>query len=90
VLEALAQVGACAILSHEGFAGRLAYFAGIDRVRFKRMVVPGDQLRLEVELLKLRGLIGKARGAATVEGELVAAGEFMFALAPPKGVSDDE
>ncbi|MCR4400722.1 MAG: hypothetical protein NUV35_07645 [Syntrophomonadaceae bacterium] len=54
------------------------------------MVVPGDQLRLEVELLKLRGLIGKARGAATVEGELVAAGEFMFALAPPKGASDDD
>jgi 3-hydroxyacyl-[acyl-carrier-protein] dehydratase len=80
VLEALAQVGACALLSQEEWQDRLAYLAGVDRMRFKRMVVPGDQLVLEVELVKLKGLIGKARGRATVEGELVAAGEFMFAL----------
>lgn len=85
VLEALAQVGGCAMLTQEEYRQRLAYLAGIDRIRFKRMVVPGDQLRLEVELVKLKGLIGKGRGQATVEGDLVAAGEFMFALEAKKG-----
>jgi 3-hydroxyacyl-[acyl-carrier-protein] dehydratase len=85
VLEALAQVGACAILSQEEYKQRLAYFAGIDRVRFKRMVIPGDQLVLAVELLKLKGHIGKAHGRATVNEELVAEGEFMFALEVKKG-----
>jgi len=80
VLEALAQVGGCALLCQEQFQGRLAYLAGIDRVRFKRMVVPGDQLLLKVELTKMKGLIGKAQGEATVDGDLVASGEFMFAI----------
>lgn len=84
VLEALAQVGACAMLSLEEYRNRVAYFAGIDGVKFRRMVIPGDQLLLEVELLKLRGLFGKARGRATVDGNLVAEGEFMFALEPMK------
>jgi len=83
ILEALAQVGACAMLSLEEYRNRMAYFAGIDSVKFRRMVIPGDQLRLEVELVKLRGLFGKARGRATVDGILVAEGEFMFALEPP-------
>jgi 3-hydroxyacyl-[acyl-carrier-protein] dehydratase len=86
VLEALAQVGACAMLSLEEYRNRVAYFAGIDGVRFRRMVLPGDQLHLEVELLKLRGNFGKARGRAMVDGNLVAEGEFMFALeARPMG-----
>ncbi len=80
VLEALAQVGGCALLCQEQFRGRLAYLAGIDKVRFKRMVVPGDQLLLKVELTKMKGLIGKAQGEATVDGDLVASGEFMFAI----------
>jgi len=80
VLEALAQVGGCALLCQEQYRGRLAYFAGIDKVRFKRMVLPGDQLVLEVELIKMKSLIGKARGQATVGEELVVSGEFMFAL----------
>lgn len=80
VLEALAQVGGCALLCQEHFRGRLAYLAGIDKVRFKRMVVPGDQLLLKVELTKMKGLIGKAQGEATVDGDLVASGEFMFAI----------
>ena len=84
VLEALAQVGACAMLCLEEYRDRVAYFAGIDRVKFRRMVIPGDQLRLEVDLLKLRGLFGKACGRATVDGNLVAEGEFMFALEPAK------
>jgi UDP-N-acetylglucosamine acyltransferase len=61
--------------------GKLVYFAGIDGVRFRRPVVPGDQLRLEVETLWLRGALGKMKGKATVNGEVAVEGEFMFSLA---------
>lgn len=80
IVEALAQVGAVAMLQKEENKGRLAFFAGIDNCRFKRQVVPGDQLRLEVELTRLRGSIGKAKAVATVEGDLVCEAELMFAL----------
>jgi 3-hydroxyacyl-[acyl-carrier-protein] dehydratase len=60
--------------------GRLAFFAGIDQCRFKRQVRPGDQLRLEVEMVRLRGSIGKAKAIATVDGELACEAEIMFAL----------
>lgn len=80
ILEALAQVGACALLSQEENQGRLVYFAGVDKFRFKKVVTPGDQLVLETELLKLKGKIGKALGKATVNGNLVAGGELLFAL----------
>ena len=79
-IEAMAQVGAVAILRMPEYQGKIAFFAGIDNARFRRQVVPGDQLRIEVELLKLRGRIGKARGVATVEGAVTAEGEFMFAI----------
>ncbi|OLN24147.1 3-hydroxyacyl-[acyl-carrier-protein] dehydratase FabZ [Domibacillus antri] len=80
IVEALAQVGAVAMLKKEENKGRLAFFAGIDNCRFKRQVVPGDQLRLEVEMTRLRGSIGKAKAMASVEGELVCEAELMFAL----------
>lgn len=80
IVEALAQVGAVAMLKKEENKGRLAFFAGIDNCRFKRQVVPGDQLRLEVEMTRLRGSIGKAKATATVEGELVCEADLMFAL----------
>lgn len=80
IVEALAQVGAVAMLKKEENKGRLAFFAGIDHCRFKRQVVPGDQLRLEVEMTRLRGSIGKAKAMASVEGELVCEAELMFAL----------
>ncbi|MCC3356185.1 3-hydroxyacyl-ACP dehydratase FabZ [Bacillus sp. REN16] len=80
IVEALAQVGAVAMLSKEENKGRLAFFAGIDNCRFKKQVVPGDQLRLEVEITRLRGSIGKGKGTATVDGELVCETEIMFAL----------
>ncbi len=80
IVEALAQVGAVAMLKKEENKGRLAFFAGIDNCRFKRQVVPGDQLRLEVEMTRLRGSIGKAKAIASVEGELVCEAELMFAL----------
>ncbi|MGB9825423.1 MAG: 3-hydroxyacyl-ACP dehydratase FabZ [Desulfofundulus sp.] len=93
IVEALAQTGAVALLSLPEFKGRLAYFAGIDRCRFRRQVVPGDQLRLEVELTKLRGTVGKGEGRAYVGTELAAEGEFTFALgaakeAPSEGTTD--
>lgn len=80
ILEALAQVGACALLSQEKHKNSLAYLAGVDKFRFRRVVNPGDQLLLEVELLKMKGNIGKAQGRATVEGVTAAEGEFLFAL----------
>ncbi|MHB1652422.1 MAG: 3-hydroxyacyl-ACP dehydratase FabZ [Desulfitobacteriaceae bacterium] len=82
IIEALAQVGAVAVLRKEEFAGQLALFAGLDKVRFKRPVFPGDQLRLEVELIKFRGSLGIAEGKAFVGGELVAQGKLTFALRP--------
>lgn len=80
IVEALAQVGACAILSSEENRGKIALFAGIDKIRFKRQVIPGDQLYLEVELTKVKGTIGKGRAKATVDGEIAAEGELMFAI----------
>jgi 3-hydroxyacyl-[acyl-carrier-protein] dehydratase len=80
IIEALAQVGAVAVLGMPEYRGKLAFFAGIDRVRFKRPVRPGDTLRLEVELEKMRRSIGVGQGRATVDGELVAEGSLMFAL----------
>ncbi|MGG3161275.1 3-hydroxyacyl-ACP dehydratase FabZ [Geobacillus stearothermophilus] len=80
IVEALAQVGAVVLLQSEENRGRLAFFAGIDNCRFKRQVKPGDQIRLEVEILRARGAIGKGKGIATVDGELVCETELMFAL----------
>lgn len=80
IVEALAQTGAVAILNSEENRGKLAFFAGIDKCRFKRQVKPGDQLRLEVEILRLRGSIGKGKGTATVDGEIAAEMELMFAI----------
>ncbi|MBS4175443.1 3-hydroxyacyl-ACP dehydratase FabZ [Bacillus sp. FJAT-49736] len=80
IVEALAQVGAVAMLKLEENRGRLAFFAGIDNCRFKRQVRPGDQLMLEVEILRLKGPVGKGKGIAKVEGEIVCETELMFAL----------
>lgn len=80
IVEALAQVGAVAILSLEENRDKLALFAGIDGFRFKRQVVPGDVLHLEVEVAKTRGPIGKGIGIAKVGDQLVARGELTFAL----------
>ncbi len=80
IIEALAQTGAVAALSAEQFRGKLGLFAGIDGVRFRRQVVPGDQLRLEVTLERIRGPIGKASAAATVDGEQAASGTLTFAM----------
>ncbi|MDE5414735.1 3-hydroxyacyl-ACP dehydratase FabZ [Alkalihalobacterium chitinilyticum] len=80
IIEALAQVGAVAILKKEENRGKLAFFAGIDNCRFKEQVKPGDQLRLEVEIVRLRGPIGKGKATASVDGKVVCETELMFAL----------
>ncbi|PKQ20906.1 MAG: 3-hydroxyacyl-[acyl-carrier-protein] dehydratase FabZ [Actinobacteria bacterium HGW-Actinobacteria-6] len=80
IVEALAQVGAVALLSVPGNQGRIALFAGIDKVRFKRQVRPGETLRLECEITKTRGPIGFGTARATVDGELACSGELMFAI----------
>ena len=80
IVEALAQVGAVAVLMQEENKGKLAFFAGIDNCRFKRQVKPGDQLRLEVEIVRLRGSVGKGKAVATVDGEVACETEIMFAF----------
>ncbi|MDD6796470.1 MAG: 3-hydroxyacyl-ACP dehydratase FabZ [Clostridiaceae bacterium] len=80
LVEALAQLGAVAILSQEKFRGKTAYFAGLDKVRFKRKVVPGDVVKLEIEIIKMKGSIGVGKGIATVNGEKACLGELTFAI----------
>lgn len=80
IVETMAQVGAVILLSDERFAGKTPYFAGINKVRFKRKVVPGDTLKMEVEIVKLRGSIGIGQGKAYVGEELACEGEFLFAI----------
>ena len=80
IVEAMAQTGAVAVLSEEENRGRLALFAGIDDVRFKRLVQPGDELELTCVLERIRGPIGKGRATAHVDGELAARGTLTFAV----------
>jgi 3-hydroxyacyl-[acyl-carrier-protein] dehydratase len=80
MVEALAQAGAVAVLSEEANRGRLALFAGIDGVRFKRIVRPGDELTLECTLEVVRGPIGRGKARATVDGQLAVRGTLTFAV----------
>jgi len=78
--EALAQVGAVALLSMPEYKGKIAFFAGVDGLRFRKPVFPGDTVTLEVTLTRLRGSIGKGDAKATINGDVVANGELMFAI----------
>lgn len=80
IIEALAQVGAVCILSCEQFKGKTAYFGGINQCRFKKKVVPGDVLLLEVELIKQKGPVAIAKAIATVEGKVAASAELTVAI----------
>jgi 3-hydroxyacyl-[acyl-carrier-protein] dehydratase len=80
MVEALAQCGAVAVLAEEANRGKLALFAGIGDVRFKRIVRPGDELRLECALEAVRGPVGRGKIRATVDGELAVRGTLTFAL----------
>ena len=79
-LRNFAQAGAIAILSMEENKGKNALFGGIDKMRFKQMVIPGDRLKLEVKIIKRKGPIGIGEGIATVNGKVAAKGEFTFAV----------
>ncbi len=80
IIEALAQTGAVAILSLVENTGKIAYFAGIEKCKFKRKVIPGDTLRLEVEIVKTRGPIGYGNAKAMVGNEVAVIAELKFAL----------
>ncbi|MDK2931212.1 MAG: 3-hydroxyacyl-[acyl-carrier-protein] dehydratase [Bacillota bacterium] len=80
ILEAMAQVVAFAALGPGSARGKVPYLVGVDRARFRRPVVPGDQLRLETELVRVRGDFGRVACSAFVDGKLVADAEMTFAL----------
>jgi 3-hydroxyacyl-[acyl-carrier-protein] dehydratase len=80
MVEALAQLGACAVLADPKYAGKLPLFGGIERARFRRQVVPGDLLELEVNLGRMSARAGKGSGRATVDGALACEADLLFVL----------
>ncbi len=80
IVEALAQTGATAILSLETNKGKVAYFGGMNNVKFKKKVVPGDKLRLECEIIKQKGPVGIGKAIATVDGKVAVTAELTFAV----------
>ena len=80
IIEALAQVGAVAILGQPEWKGKTAYFVGIDKCRFKQKVHPGDVLMLETKIIKVKGPIGVGEAVATVDGKIAARAELTFAI----------
>ena len=85
ILEAMAQAGAALILTHPDYKGLIPLIGAIDNVKFKRPVVPGDQLVMDLELLWIRGNIGKIRGIASVDGEQASSMEMVFKLSEKEG-----
>jgi 3-hydroxyacyl-[acyl-carrier-protein] dehydratase len=82
IVEALAQLGGVAILGSPEYRNRRPFLTGIDGFRFRRQVVPGDVLQLQVDIMSLRSNFGKGHGVATVEGAVAAEGDMMFAIGP--------
>ena len=80
IIEALAQVGAVALLSQEENKGKTAYFGGINKAKFKKKVVPGDTLTLKVEIVKVKGPVGVGTAVAEVDGKKVAQAELTFVI----------
>lgn len=80
IIEAMAQAGAVALLSLPDFKGKIAYFGGIDKAKFRKKVVPGDTLMLEVEIIKVKSMAGIGKGVATVNGKKVAEAELTFMI----------
>jgi len=79
--EAMAQAGAVLVLAKPENRSRLVYFMGIDRVRYRRPVVAGDQVRLEAQVVRLRSKVGVLKGVALVDGKVACEGQMTFALA---------
>ena len=84
IVEAMAQVGGILLLATTRNEGKLAFFAGIDKMRFRKPVLPGDQLVTEVTILKQKGDIGRVAVVGKVDGNVVAEGEYLFALQPDR------
>ncbi|TMN21970.1 3-hydroxyacyl-ACP dehydratase FabZ [Lentibacillus cibarius] len=80
IVEALAQTGAIGVLGMEENQGKIGFLAGLDKCRFKRQVKPGDQLQLEVDIVRVKGSVGKGKGVATVDGEVACEAEITFAI----------
>lgn len=80
ILEALAQLGAVSILSKEEFKGKIAFFAGANNVKWRKQVLPGDRLDMEVEIVKFKGKVGIGKGVAFVDGQKACEGEIIFAI----------
>ena len=78
--EAIAQMGAVALLTDDRYAGKLPLFGGLDKARFRRQVSPGDTLTLEVEMTRLSARAGKGAGKALIDGELAVSCELMFVI----------
>ena len=78
IIEAMAQVGAVAMLCQESFKGKTAYFGAVNNARFKRKVVPGDKLKMECEIIKKKGPVGVGKAVATVDGEVALTAELTF------------
>src|SRR5699024_135886 len=86
ILESLAQVGAIAVLGMEKNKGKIGFLAGVDKCRFKKQVKRGDRLKLEVEITRMKGPIGKGKGIATVDGEVACEAEITFAIKYPNRI----
>ncbi len=82
MLEALAQLGGVALLSDERYRGKLPLFGGIDKARFRRQVVPGDTLEMEVVLDQLSAAAGRGKGTAHVDGKVACQASMLFVIAP--------
>lgn len=82
MVESLAQLGAASVLADERFRGRIPLFGGIDKARFRRQVVPGERLDLEVVMSRISTRAGKGHGIATVDGEICCELDLLFFLAP--------
>jgi len=80
IIEAMAQLGAIAVLSLDQFKGKIAYFTGINNAKFRQKVIPGDKLELEVEIVRMRSSLGIGAGKAYVNGTLVCEAEISFAI----------
>ena len=80
IIEALAQTGAVAILSQPENKGKIAFFGGIEKCRFRGKVVPGDMLRLETKIIKQKGPVGIGEATASVDGKVVASGQLTFMI----------
>ena len=90
IVEALAQAATIAAASGGDITGKIGLFAGIDKVRFKRVVRPGDTMRLEAEIVAVHGPVGRAKVKATVDGQLACRGELIFAIVDATAIAAGE